>query len=552
MSADASKNETLAKLRAHRANGAGQSIAALFDADAGRFGNYSRRLDDLLLDFSKTQLDADAMALLCDLARAANVEAWRDRMVSGEKINTTENRAVLHMALRNPVGLPFVVDGKDILPGIAAERDAVLTFAENVRDGTIRGHSGRAFTDVVNIGIGGSDLGPAMAAAALAPYRHDGPRVHFVSNVDGAHLSDVLQNRDLETTLFVIVSKTFTTQETMTNAATARQMVIDQLGAAAVEAHFAAVSSNVAKAAAFGISADRCFPMHDWVGGRYSIWSAAGLSLAIAIGAENFQRFLAGGAAMDQHFMTASLADNLPVLLALVGVWHRSICNYPMLAVVPYDQRLARLPAYLQQLDMESNGKGVQRDGEAVAGATGPIIFGEPGSNAQHAIFQLFHQGSDVVPVEFLLAAQANPDIGDHHAKLAANCLAQAQALMTGRTEDQARAVMIASGMNEADADRLAPHRTFPGNSPSVLLAYRRLDPYTLGRLVALYEHKVFVQGVIWGINSFDQFGVELGKELAGSLLPILQDGGATSDQDASTTGLIAHLAALRESDDKL
>jgi glucose-6-phosphate isomerase len=430
-------------------------------------------------------------------------------MFRGDKVNNTENRAVLHTALRAPRGATIQVDGENVVPAVHETLDRLFAFAEGIRSGTIAASDGKPFTDVVNIGIGGSDLGPVMATGALAPY-HNGPNLHFCANVDAAQISDILRRTDPARTLIIVASKTFTTVETMTNARTARAWLVEALGEAAVGAHFCAVSTALEKVAAFGIAPDRTFGFWDWVGGRYSVWSAIGLPVMIAIGAANFREFLAGARAMDEHFCAAPLAQNLPVLLALVGVWHRNACAYPARAILPYDQRLARLPAYLQQLDMESNGKGVARDGSPRPyPATGPLVFGEPGTNGQHAFYQLLHQGTDIIPCEFLIAAEGHePHLRHHHELLIANCLAQAQALMAGRTLEEAKG---------------NPHRVFPGNRPSVTLAYRKLTPRTLGSLIALYEHRIFTEAAIWDINAFDQWGVELGKELATRLLPSVQ-----------------------------
>jgi glucose-6-phosphate isomerase len=397
----------------------------------------------------------------------------------------------------------------------------------------------------VNIGIGGSDLGPAMAVAALTPYRGGGPRVHFVSNVDGAHISDALADLDPATTLFLIASKTFTTSETMTNAASAREWLARDMGEAAVGDHFAALSTNLGAVAAFGIKPDRVFGFWDWVGGRYSVWSAIGLPLAISIGAENFRDFLAGARKMDEHFRTAPAAENIPLLMGLLAVWYRNVWDFRTHAVLPYDQRLHRFAAHLQQLDMESLGKRVTRSGEPVDYSTGAIVWGEPGTNGQHAFFQLIHQGTDPVPCDFLLAAEPRETLGDHHAKLAANCLAQTEALAFGKTEDEVRSELLAAGMSTAEVEALAPHKVFPGNRPSNTLLYRRLDPETLGMLIALYEHRVFVQAAIWDINAFDQWGVELGKALANRLLPVVRDGAPAGALDASTRGLMERFRAL-------
>ncbi|MEL6336104.1 MAG: glucose-6-phosphate isomerase [Pseudomonadota bacterium] len=513
------------------------SLSALFAADPGRATTLVATLDDLTLDFSKEKLDGPALAALLTLAEAAEVETERDRMAAGAPINTTEGREVLHMALRGSVS-PAVAGVEDVAPTL----DRFLAFAEAVRGGSIAG-AGGAFTDVINIGIGGSDLGPAMATRALAP-DHDRPRLHFVSNVDGAHLTDTLRGLDPGRTLLIVASKTFTTLETMANAASARAWLADALGEAQAGAQMAAVSTNLEGTAAMGIDPERVFGFHAWVGGRYSVWSAIGLPLAIAIGATGFRAFLRGAADMDRHFLTAPLAANLPVLFALIGVWRRSFLGYPATALIPYDQRLERFAAYVQQLDMESNGKRITRDG-TIADSTGPIIFGEPGTNAQHSFFQLLHQGSDVIPVDFLLAAEARESLGDHHALLQANCLAQSAALAFGRSEAAVRAEMTAAGKDPAEIDRLAPHRTFPGDRPSTTILYHRLDPYGLGRLIALVEHKVFVMAALWGINAFDQWGVELGKVLAKGLIPALSEG-AGVDTDPGTQALLDRIQTLR------
>ena len=524
-------------LAAHHAKDAPADMRAAFAADPNRFTTFSAKSGDLLLDYSKCAVNARSMALLAELAQACEVEAKRDAMFAGAVINTTEQRAVLHTALRNRANSPVLVAGRDVMPDVNAVLGAMADFAEEIR--------ASRFTDVVNIGIGGSDLGPAMTTLALAPY-HDGPRLHYVSNVDGAHIADTLKTLTPETTLFLIASKTFTTIETMTNARTARAWIAERLGEEKVAKHFAAISTAIDKVKAFGIDERRIFGFWDWVGGRYSIWSAIGLPLMIAIGPENFLRFLEGGHAMDRHFREAPLPENLPMLMGLLGVWHRNVCGYASRAVIPYDQRLARFPAYLQQLDMESNGKRVTKDGVAVEGETGPIVWGEPGTNGQHAFFQLLHQGTAIIPVEFLIAAEPHErGMAEHHALLIANCLAQSQALMRGRTEAEAKAQLLAQGKNEAEAAALAPHRVFTGNRPSVTLAYRKLDPFTLGRLIALYEHRVFVEAAIWNINAFDQWGVELGKELATGLQPVVEGKTGTAGLDSSTAGLVDYLRTL-------
>jgi len=484
-------------------------IAELFEGDRSRAQRMSRRACGILYDFSKTALTEESFAALIDLAEAADVTAARDAMFAGEKINTTEGRAVLHTALRAGPDAVIEVDGVDVMPEVRATLARMADFAREVRAGE--------FTDVVNIGIGGSDLGPAMASLALAPYS-DGPRLHFVSNIDGAHIHDVLKGLNAATTLVLVASKTFTTIETMTNAETARRWMAQSVAEPA--AHFVAISSAEDKAAAFGIPAERVFGFEDWVGGRYSVWGPIGLSLMLAIGPEDFAMFLAGAAEMDAHFAQAPLTENLPVIHALVGLWHHQVCGYKTRAVLPYDQRLSRLPAYLQQLEMESNGKRVSKTGEALSFGSGPIVWGEPGTNGQHAFYQLLHQGTQIVPAEFLVAMQGHEaELTHHHALLVANCFAQSQALMLGRDHDQ-------------------PQRVFEGNRPSVTMAYEKLTPLMLGRIIALYEHRVFVEGAILGINSFDQFGVELGKALATALQPLLE--GAEAEIDSSTAQLVA------------
>ncbi len=521
-------------------------MRAAFAADPGRFARFSAGDGDLLLDWSKCAVDARTMELLGELAAAADVEGRRVAMFSGKHINVTEDCAVLHTALRNLDGKGLVVDGQDVQADVLSVLNAMSAFAEAIRSGKATGATGRKITDIVNIGIGGSDLGPAMATLALAPY-HDGPRAHYVSNIDGAHIHDTLKGLSAETTLFIIASKTFTTVETMTNAATARKWVEKALGAAAVGKHFAAVSTALDLVAKFGIGQDRVFGFWDWVGGRYSVWGAIGLPVMIAVGPSNFRAFLAGAHEMDEHFLNQPLQKNLPALLGLIGWWHRVICKYPARAVIPYDQRLSRLPAYLQQLDMESNGKSVTLESGKVTTPTGPLVWGEPGTNGQHAFFQLLHQGTDVIPIEFLAAAVGHePQLKHHHDLLLANVLAQSEALMKGRTLEEARAQMLAKGMKEQDVDRIAPHRVFSGNRPSLTILYRKLDPRTLGRLIALYEHRVFVEGVLYDINSFDQWGVELGKELATQLLPVVEGKEEAGKRDASTAGLVGHIHHLR------
>ncbi|NDR59461.1 glucose-6-phosphate isomerase [Aliiruegeria sabulilitoris] len=524
------------ELKAYRASVDNRSILSLFDSDPGRGGNFSASFGDMLFDFSKTNIDAKALDLLIKLAEGADLAGRRDAMFSGEKINETEGRAVLHTALRNLDGGPVLVDGADVMPEVLATLDRMEGFAANVRDGIFKGQGGK-ITDVVNIGIGGSDLGPVMALQALMPYA-DGPKCHFVSNVDGAHVSDVLRPLDPATTLVIVASKTFTTIETMTNAQTARAWMSEKVADPA--AQFAALSSATEKTAAFGIDASRVFGFEDWVGGRYSMWGPIGLSVMLAIGGPAFRAFLRGAQAMDNHFKAAPLAENLPVLLALVGIWHHQICGYPSRAVLPYEQRLLRLPAYLQQLEMESNGKRVSMDGADLEVVSGPIVWGEPGTNGQHAFYQLIHQGTGVVPCEFMVGAQGHEaDLAHMHRLLVANCLAQSEALLRGRSLEEATAIMAAKGLEGAELERQARHRVFPGNRPSTTLVYPLLTPEIFGQIVALYEHRVFVEGVILGINSFDQWGVELGKELATALGPVVAGEKGTEGKDGSTALLV-------------
>lgn len=517
-------------------------IRAAFAVDPKRFSRYSAKLDDFLFDYSKCAVNDAVLDGLEALAKDAGVEKKRDAMFAGAIINITEERAVLHTALRNRANTPVLVDGRDVMPDVNGVLDAMGAFTDGIRSGSLKGATGKAITDVVNIGIGGSDLGPVMATLALAPF-HDGPRLHFVSNIDGAHIADTLKLLDAETTLFIVASKTFTTIETMTNAATARKFIADALGDAAVGSHFCAVSTALDKVAAFGIGAERVFGFWDWVGGRYSIWSAIGLPLMIAVGKENFAEFLAGGHAVDNHFRAAPVRENIPMLLGLIGYYHRNVLGYPSRAILPYDQRLSRFPAYLQQLDMESNGKSVTMDSAPIEGQTGPVVWGEPGTNGQHAFYQLIHQGTTIIPAEFMIAANGHEkELRHQHQLLIANCLAQSEALMKGRTLAEAKAQLTVKGMDEAKADRIAPHRVFSGNRPSITMIYDSLTPFSFGRLVALYEHRVFVEGVLFNINSFDQWGVELGKELATGLLPVVEGKESAAGHDSSTAGLVAAL----------
>lgn len=540
------RNGLLSGLSKHRKRLETRPMRQMFGEDAQRFGKFSVSMGDLTLDYSKNRIDEVAMKALLALAREVELEQQRDKVWAGEHINSTEDRAVLHMALRHQGTDAVVVDGDDVMPGVRDILARMKTFSDDVREGRFAGEDGAKFTDVVNIGIGGSDLGPVMVTEALRPYTKADLRAHYVSNVDGAHIHDALSSLNPKTTLFIIASKTFTTDETMTNAHTARKWVADALGEGAVTGHFAAVSTNLEACADFGIPAERVFGFWDWVGGRYSIWSAIGLPVAIAVGFENFSSFLSGAAEMDRHFLETPLEKNLPVIMGLMGVWYRNVWGFATHAILPYDQRLNRFPAYLQQQDMESNGKSVTRAGKKIDYATGPIIWGEPGTNGQHAFYQLIHQGTSVVPCDFLVAAQPQEDLPSHHAKLVANCFAQSEALMLGKTEAEVVAELEATGMSAAQIKALTPHKVFPGNRPSNTLIYKTLDPATLGKLIALYEHKVFVQGIIWDVNSFDQWGVELGKQLAKNLLPAVENG-PDGSHDSSTEGLLGTFHNLRD-----
>ncbi|SFA85867.1 glucose-6-phosphate isomerase [Poseidonocella pacifica] len=517
---------------------ADRHILELFDADPARATHFSASFEDMVLDYSKTNIDDDTRSALLELARTQDVEAHREAMFGGAHINETEDRAVLHTALRNLDGDSVMTDGGDVMPSIRATLARMEGFARDVRSGNYVGAGGQ-IRDVINIGIGGSDLGPAMATRALSPY-HDGPRLHFVSNVDGADIADTLRQCDPRTTLVIVASKTFTTIETMTNARTAKAWLSDAVADPA--AQFAALSTAADKTSDFGIAPERVFGFADWVGGRYSMWGPIGLSLMIAIGPEAFASFLRGGQAMDRHFRAAPLGENVPVMLALVGIWHNQVLGHATRAVLPYDNRLGRLPAYLQQLEMESNGKRVSMDGKDLPYDSGPVVWGEPGTNGQHAFYQLIHQGTRVVPCEFLVAAVGHePELRHQHELLVANCFAQSEALLRGRSFDEAQAIMEKKGHTGEERDRQARHRVFPGNRPTTTLIYPKLTPEILGQIIALYEHRVFVEGVILGINSFDQWGVELGKELATALGPIVSGEASAENKDGSTQALVAY-----------
>jgi glucose-6-phosphate isomerase len=518
----------------------------LFAADPQRFEGLSRCELNLLLDFSRQRVTAETIELLLSLAKARGLRERIDSMFAGDRINGTEERAVLHVALRNRSGRPVLLDGQDVMPEVNASLAKMRSFVAGVHGGRIHGATGKTFTDIVNIGIGGSDLGIVMATEALAKFRNRNIRLHCVSNIDGVQLGDVLEKVDAARTLFIICSKTFTTLETLSNAKIARQWIVDRMGEGAPARHFAAVSTNAKAMDAFLIPPQNRFTMWDWVGGRYSVWSAVGLSVALALGMDQFELMLEGGHEMDEHFRAAPFERNLPVLMGLIGVWNRNFLGIDSLAVLPYDQRLHRFPAYLQQLEMESNGKRTRMTGEPVAWDTGAVIWGEPGSNAQHSFFQLLHQGTANVALDFLAPVNASSPWQEQQNLALANCFAQAQAFAFGQDESQVRADLAGKGLSEQDIARLIPHKLHPGNRPSSVILFPRLGPKTLGRLIALYEHKVFTQSVIWGINAFDQWGVELGKKLADSLAPALANPAASADDRHGLAPLLGYVARWR------
>ena len=527
-------------LREHQQKIADVHMRDLFARDAARVQQFSSDFEGLHLDYSKNRIDRQGLGLLFDLARERGLEQARERMYTGAAINNTEQRAVLHTALRNRSGSEVVVDGADVMPEVEDVLQRLAVFSAEIREQRWRGHTGKPITDIVNIGIGGSHLGPQMVTEALQSYRHPGIASHFVANIDGADIAGILQQVNPEQTLFIVASKSFTTQETMTNARTARDWFLSNGGThAAIADHFVAVSTNGAAVAEFGIDTGNMFGFWDWVGGRYSLWSAIGLPIILSIGFERFIELLEGAHAMDRHFRDQPLEQNWPVVLGLLGVWYVNFHGADSHAVIPYAERLRWLPDYLQQADMESNGKRTTRNGDYVNYDTGPVIWGSPGTNGQHAYFQLLHQGTRLVPVDFIAVAQAVEELDrPHHSMLLANCLAQSEALLNGRSPAQTRDQLRAAGVDESDLEALTAHRSFPGNRPSNTILLERLDPRTLGSLIALYEHKIFVQGVIWDINSFDQWGVELGKQLADGIIPELEHGPG-EDRHPSTAALI-------------
>ena len=527
-------------LQKHRLSLDSVTMRQLFANDPKRFDKFSTTFGSILFDYSKNRITDETIPLLLNLAKETDVLGWRDKMFSGEKINITENRSVLHTALRNQSDRPVMVDGENVMPGIRTVYEKMDVFSKRVISGDWKGCTGKAITDVVNIGIGGSDLGPVVVVESLKPYQTR-LNVHYVSNVDGTHIAETLKKVEPETTLFVIASKTFTTQETMTNAESARSWFLKSLGGKAdVAKHFVALSTNRKKVEEFGIDPANMFEFWDWVGGRYSLWSAIGLSIALALGYDNFKELLTGAYEADEHFRTAPPEKNIPLIMGLLGVWYNNFWDADSYAILPYDQYMHRFVAYLQQGDMESNGKGIDRNNQHVDYSTGPIIWGEPGTNGQHAFYQLIHQGTKLIPCDFLAPVNSHNPLGDHHAKLMSNFLAQTEALMKGKTLDEASAELRQSGLSEDDVKRLAPSKVFPGNRPTNSIFFEKLTPRTLGSLLAFYEHKIFVQGIVWNINSYDQMGVELGKQLAGVLLPQLQSDETVTAHDSSTNGLMA------------
>ncbi|HZV55010.1 MAG TPA: glucose-6-phosphate isomerase [Rhodocyclaceae bacterium] len=541
MTAPAVASKTWQTLAAHGERARNTHLRDLFAADPQRFSRFSLEQGGLLLDFSKQRLTPETLNALHGLWWAADVAGWIARLRAGEAINHTEGRSVLHHALRHQGTRPILQNGHDVMPLVRAVLEQMRRFCDAIHSGEWRGATGEQILDVVNIGIGGSDLGPKMATEALAAHRIPHLKVHYVSNLDGAHLATTLAGLSPRTTLFVIASKTFTTQETMQNAASARRWLVEALGEAAVRRHFVAVSTNLSEVTTFGIDPDNAFAFWDWVGGRFSVWSAIGLPVALAVGFENFQRFLAGAAAMDAHFFEAPAERNLPFTLALLDVWNTDFLGVESRACLPYSQSLELLPRYLQQLEMESNGKRAGRDGHDPGCPTSPVIWGEAGTNGQHAFYQLLHQGGRLIPCDFIVCRDPDFPLPGHHEKLLANCFAQAEALMRGKTADEARAEMETARVPEAVIDRLLPYKVFPGNQPSTTLLLPRLDPYNLGQLIALFEHKVFALGAIWNLNSYDQWGVEYGKQLANRLLPIIEGRAAADGLDSSTAGLLAY-----------
>ena len=537
---DLTKSEAWQALQSHYEDIKNVHMRDLFSQDLKRFEKFSLRFDEILLDFSKNRITEKTLELLLDLAKQARINDWTEKMFNGEKINFTENRAVLHIALRNRSNRPIEVDGEDIMPQVNKVLEKMRRFSDKVRNGQWLGYTAKPISDIVNIGIGGSDLGPVMVTEALKPYGKAGLNVHFVSNIDATHIAETLKPLNPETTLFIIASKTFTTQETITNANTAKAWFLNSAkDEKTVAKHFVAVSTNAEAVTRFGIDTANMFEFWDWVGGRYSLWCAIGLSIALYIGMDNFEELLSGAHSLDEHFRNAPLEQNLPVILGLLGIWYNNFFGAQSHAILPYDQYLHRFAAYFQQGDMESNGKRVNRRGETVDYSTGPIIWGEPGTNGQHAFYQLIHQGTKLIPCDFIAPVVSHNPLGEHHPILLSNFFAQTEALMKGKTEPEAKAELQASGLSGTELQTLLPHKVFTGNKPTNSIFIQKITPGNLGALIALYEHKIFVQGVIWNINSYDQWGVELGKQLAKAILPELADNIPVTSHDSSTNGLI-------------
>lgn len=534
------------KLKAHYSEMKNTQMKSLFASDDNRFSKFSTKFEDILIDYSKNIIDAKTQSLLIELAKEVDLQSAIDAMYNGTAINETEGRSVLHVALRNRSNSPILVDGKDVMPEVNAALEKVKTFSNQIINGSWKGYTGKSITDIVNVGIGGSDLGPVMVTEALKPYQK-GLNVHFVSNVDGTHMVETLKGLNPETTLVMIASKTFTTQETMTNAISARNWFLETAkDNEHIKKHFVAISTNSQLVAEFGIDTNNMFEFWDWVGGRYSLWSSIGLSIACAIGYDNFIALLEGAHAMDKHFHETPFDKNAPVILALIGLWYNNFFGAESEAILPYDQYMHRFPAYFQQGNMESNGKYVDRAGNQVDYQTGPIIWGEPGTNGQHAFYQLIHQGTKLIPCDFIAPAVSQNPISDHHPKLLSNFFAQTEALMNGKTKEEVVAEFKAKGTSEEDIKRLTPFKIFEGNRPTNSILFEKLTPRTLGSLIAMYEHKIFAQGVIWNVFSFDQWGVELGKQLANKILPELGDNKEVNTHDSSTNGLINYYKSLR------
>ncbi|MGE5680415.1 MAG: glucose-6-phosphate isomerase [Bacillota bacterium] len=542
------QSDTWKKLVEHQKSLSGINMRRMFEQDNTRFEKFSLKFNNILLDYSKNRITEDTLRLLLQLAADSELKKWIEKMFSGEKINVTENRAVLHTALRNRSNRPVYVDGKDVMPEVNAVLKHMREFSDSVRNGSWKGYTGKTITDIVNIGIGGSDLGPVMVTEALKPYGKPGLNVHFVSNVDGTDISEVLKKLNPETVLFLVASKTFTTQETIANANTAKEWFLRSAGdKSAVAKHFAALSTNEKEVSKFGIDPKNMFEFWDWVGGRYSLWSAIGLSIAIYLGMDNFEELLTGAFEMDEHFRSEPFEKNMPVILALLGIWYNNFWDAQSYAILPYDQYLHRFPAYFQQGDMESNGKTITRNGTHVDYSTGPIVWGEPGTNGQHAFYQLIHQGTKLIPADFIAPVETHNPVGEHHKLLLSNFFAQTEALMKGKTEDEVKSELEKSGLKPEEIEKLLPHKVFEGNKPSNSILVKKITPRSLGSLIALYEHKIFTQGVIWNINSFDQWGVELGKQLAKAILPELEEKGQVVSHDSSTNGLINYYKKISE-----